>query len=38
MQYAKGMKTPMASGQKLMAYGSDPVQNVQPYRSIVGAL
>lgn len=30
--------TPMTSGQKMSAYGSDPVKDVQLYRSIVGAL
>lgn len=38
MQYAKGMNTPMTSGQKLSAFGSDLVQDVQLYRSIVRAL
>lgn len=28
----------MTSGQKMSAYGSDPVKDVQLYRSIVGAL
>lgn len=38
MQYAKSNSTPMTSGHKLMAFGSDPVQNAQLYRSVVGAL
>lgn len=37
MQYAKGISTPMTSGQRLTAYGSDPVKDVQVYSSIVGA-
>lgn len=28
----------MTSGQKLTAYGSDPIQNAHLYRSVVGAL
>ncbi|RVW64088.1 Protease Do-like 1, chloroplastic [Vitis vinifera] len=38
MQFAKSSTTPMTSGLKLSAYGSDPVENGQLYRSIVGAL
>lgn len=38
MQYAKGISTPLTSGQKLTAFGSDSVKDVQLYRSIVGAL
>lgn len=38
MQNAKGMKTPMTSGLKLMSYRSTPIHNVQLCRSIVGAL
>lgn len=38
MQYAKGIRTPLTSGQKLTAFGSDSVKDVQLYRSIVGAL
>lgn len=38
MQYAKGVSTPMTPGQKLTRYGSDPVKDVQLYRSVVGAL
>lgn len=37
VQYAKGTNTPMTSGHKLTAYGSDPTQNIQLYRSVVGA-
>lgn len=32
------VSSPMTSGQKLTSYGSDPVQDTQLYRSIVGAL
>lgn len=28
----------MTSGQKFTAYGSEPVKDVQPHRSILGAL
>ena len=38
MKFAKSSGTPMTSGLKLSAYGSDPVENGQLYRSIVGAL
>lgn len=38
MRYAKSVTRPMSSGQKLTAYGSDPVTNIRPYRSIIGAL
>lgn len=38
MQYAKGVSTPITTGQKLTAYGSNSVKEVQIYRSIVGAL
>lgn len=38
MQYAKVTNTPMTSGHKLTAYGSDPVQNIHLYKSDVGAL
>lgn len=38
MQYVREMNTLMTSGQKLFAFGSDPVQDLQLYRSIVGAL
>lgn len=36
MQYAKGINTPITSGQRLTSYGSNPVKDVQLYRSIVG--
>lgn len=38
MQYANGLTTPMTSGEKLSAQGSDPIQHPQLYRSLVGAL
>lgn len=38
MQHAKGTNTPITSGQTLIAYGSDPIKDLQLYRSIVGAL
>lgn len=38
MQYAHGYNTPMTGGLQLSAFGSDPVRDVQLYRSIVGAL
>lgn len=38
MASAKGLKTPMTSGQRLSAYGSAPFHDTQLYRSIVGAL
>lgn len=38
MQYAKCVSAPMTTGQKLTSYGSDPVEDVQLYRSVVGAL
>ncbi|KAK6162474.1 hypothetical protein DH2020_002315 [Rehmannia glutinosa] len=38
MQLAKGISSPMTSGEKLTAFGSDVVSNPQLYRSIVGAL
>ena len=38
MQFAKSSTTLMTSGLKLSVYGSDPVENGQLYRSIVGAL
>lgn len=37
MQYAKTVSAPMTTGQKLTAFGSDPVENAQLYRSVVGA-
>ena len=38
MQFAKPVSAPMTHGLRLTAYGSDPVQSPQLYRSIVGAL
>uniref|UniRef100_A0A803P7H9 Reverse transcriptase Ty1/copia-type domain-containing protein n=1 Tax=Cannabis sativa TaxID=3483 RepID=A0A803P7H9_CANSA len=38
MQNAKSSATTMTSGTKLSAYGSDPIDNVQEYQSIVGGL
>uniref|UniRef100_A0A803NGJ8 Integrase catalytic domain-containing protein n=1 Tax=Cannabis sativa TaxID=3483 RepID=A0A803NGJ8_CANSA len=38
MQGAKPNSTPMTSGLRLSAFGSDPVEDIQLYRSIVGAL
>lgn len=38
MQYDKGVITPMTTRQKLTAYGSDLVKDVQLYRIVVGAL
>ena len=38
MQNARSINTSMTSGQKLLGYGSDLVQDVQLYRSVVGAL
>lgn len=38
MQYANGLLTPMTGGKKLTIFGSDPVLDVQLYRSVVGAL
>lgn len=38
MQYAKHISTPMTTGFKLSAFGSDDVADPQLYRSIVGAL
>ncbi|WJZ89636.1 hypothetical protein VitviT2T_008841 [Vitis vinifera] len=38
MQFSKSSSTPMTSGLKLSAYGSDLVENEQLYRNIVGAL
>lgn len=38
MPYARPNNTPMTSGLRLSVYGSDPVEDVQLYRSIVGAL
>lgn len=38
MQYANCVSAPMTTGQKLTSYGSDPIEDVQLYRSVVGAL
>lgn len=38
MQFAKNVSTPMTSGLKMIAYCSDPVHDVQLYKSLVGAL
>ena len=38
MQFARSCNTPMTSGLKLTAFGSDSVSDTQLYRSIVGAL
>lgn len=38
MQYPNSVNTPMTSGNMLIAYGSDPVRDIQIYMSIVGAL
>ena len=38
MQFAKLVSAPMTHGLRLTAYGSDPVQSPQLYRSIVSAL
>lgn len=38
MQNAKHISMPMIAGQKLSAYGSEPVTDTQLYISIVGAL
>lgn len=38
MQYAKGIASPMTSGEKLTAYGSDSVTDSHLYCSVVGAL
>ncbi|RVW65795.1 Retrovirus-related Pol polyprotein from transposon RE1 [Vitis vinifera] len=38
MQFAKSSSTLMTSGLKLSAYGSDPIENGQLYKSTVGAL
>lgn len=38
MQNARAINTPMTSGQKLSSYGSDPMNDVKLYRSIVGTL
>lgn len=38
MQFANGFNTPMTSGLQFLAFRSDPVRDVQLYRSIVGAL
>lgn len=37
MQYAKCVSAPMTTEQKLTSYGSDTVENVQLYRSVLGA-
>lgn len=38
MQFAKPVTAPMTHGLRLTAYGRDPVQSPQLYRSIVGVL
>lgn len=38
MHAAKGVKSPMNPGQKLLSYGSKPFSDPRTYRSIVGAL
>ena len=38
MQFPKSSSTLMTSRLKLSAYGNDPIENGQLYRSIVGAL
>lgn len=38
MQYAKAIASPMTSGEKLTAYGSDLMVDPHLYRSVVGAL
>lgn len=38
MYTAKGVRSPMNPGQKLLSYGSYPVGNCHTYRSVVGAL
>ena len=38
MQFSKSSNTPMTSGLRLSAYGSDSMENTQLYRSAVGAL
>ncbi|KAK0605247.1 hypothetical protein LWI29_024597 [Acer saccharum] len=38
MQFANSLNTPMTGGEKLSRYGSDPIEDVQLYRSVVGAL
>lgn len=38
MQSAKSMNTPMTNGLKLSGHGSEPFQDTQLYRSIVGAI
>lgn len=38
MHLAKGVRSPMTPGQKLLSYGSAPMENPQEYRSIIGAL
>ena len=38
MQFANGLPTPICAYEKLSASGSDPVEDVTAYRSLVGAL
>lgn len=38
VQHAKSINSSITSGQKLAAFGSSPMKDVQLYRSIVGAL
>lgn len=38
MQYLKLVSAPMTHGLRLTSYGSDPVESLQLYRSIVGTL
>lgn len=38
MQFAKSVSAPMTKGENLVSYGSDPIEDVQLYRSVVCAL
>ena len=38
MHLAKGISTPMTTGERLVSHGSEPVKDAKLYRSTIGAL